>query len=322
MRASIYGAVHTVWRQRRFWPFVLLVSDYTRTEKWQLHQFPRSNLLKLTESLMMCLLYLRVNYHSSSWSMSGDEMKQSTVCEATRTLRNDNDNDSVMPDAIYQWLNFTLRWRHNGSDGVSNHQPHDCLLNILFRRKSKKTSKLRVTGLWTGNSPVTGEFPAQRASKAENVSIWWRHHEYRVKSWSYSNGILVYSDFIKDCNLYWSRNVVIWTIVLTLATFEVTSLKTPVAAIDENVVNINSYMYQCTGVLIIFGLNPCLNAHWNCNEHIQLKGKIYHILTHLPLDKTSAGDILGCIFVNEKFCILTKLKFILKGPNDNNPASF
>ena len=29
--------------------------------------------------------------------------------------------------------------------------------------------------LW-GNSPVTGEFPAQRASNAENVSIWWRHH--------------------------------------------------------------------------------------------------------------------------------------------------
>ena len=40
----------------------------------------------------------------------------------------------------------------------------------------KKTSKLRVTGLCEWNSPVTGEFPAQRASNAENVSIWWRHH--------------------------------------------------------------------------------------------------------------------------------------------------
>ena len=27
-----------------------------------------------------------------------------------------------------------------------------------------------------GNSPGTGEFPAQMASNAENVSIWWRHH--------------------------------------------------------------------------------------------------------------------------------------------------
>ena len=55
--------------------------------------------------------------------------------------------------------------RHNGD--VSNHQPHDCLLNRLFTRWSKKTSKFRVTGLCVGNSPVTGEFPAQNASNAE-----------------------------------------------------------------------------------------------------------------------------------------------------------
>ena len=71
----------------------------------------------------------------------------------------------------------TLRWRHNGRDSVSKHQPHDCSLNRLFRRRSKKTSKLRVTGLCAGNSPLTGEFPAQMASNAENVSIWWRRHD-------------------------------------------------------------------------------------------------------------------------------------------------
>ena len=57
----------------------------------------------------------------------------------------------------------TLQWRHNGRDGVSNHQPHDCLLKRLFRRRSK----LRVTGLCAGNSPVTGEVPAQRSSNTE-----------------------------------------------------------------------------------------------------------------------------------------------------------
>ena len=46
-----------------------------------------------------------------------------------------------------------LHWRHNDHDGVSNHQPYGCLLNRLFRRRSKKTSKLRVTGLCVGNSP-------------------------------------------------------------------------------------------------------------------------------------------------------------------------
>ena len=72
---------------------------------------------------------------------------------------------------------LSLRWRHNDHAGVSNHKPHGCLLYRLFRRKSKKTSKLRVTGLCMGNSPGTGEFPAQMASYAENVSIWWRHYD-------------------------------------------------------------------------------------------------------------------------------------------------
>ena len=70
----------------------------------------------------------------------------------------------------------SLLWLYNGLDGVSNHQPNVCWLKRLFRRRSKETSKLRVTGLCVGNSPGTGEFPAQRASNAENVSIWWRHH--------------------------------------------------------------------------------------------------------------------------------------------------
>ena len=66
----------------------------------------------------------------------------------------------------------------NGRDGASNHRRLDCLLIRLFRHRSKKTSKLRVTGLCEGNSPVTGEYPSQWASIAENVSIWWRHHGY------------------------------------------------------------------------------------------------------------------------------------------------
>ena len=70
-----------------------------------------------------------------------------------------------------------LHRRHNGRDSVSNHQPHDCLLNRLYRHRSKKTSKLRVTDLCVGNSPGTGEFPVQMASNAENVSISWRHHD-------------------------------------------------------------------------------------------------------------------------------------------------
>ena len=74
----------------------------------------------------------------------------------------------------------TLQWRHNERDRVSNHQPHDCLLNRLFRHRWLKSSKLRITGLCAGNSPGTSELPAQRASNAENVSIWWRHYDKAI----------------------------------------------------------------------------------------------------------------------------------------------
>ena len=50
-------------------------------------------------------------------------------------------------------MNPTLQWHPNGRDGVSNHQPHQCLLNCLFGHISKTTSKLRVSGLCAGNSP-------------------------------------------------------------------------------------------------------------------------------------------------------------------------
>ena len=72
-----------------------------------------------------------------------------------------------------------LRWRNNERDGVSNHRRLDCLLNCFFRCRSKTTSKLRVTGVCGGNPSVTGGFLSQRASNAENVSIWWRHHDKR-----------------------------------------------------------------------------------------------------------------------------------------------
>ena len=66
-----------------------------------------------------------------------------------------------MPYFIMRLLRsiLTLEWRHNGRDGVSNHQPHHCLLNRLFRRGSKKhqssASLAFVLGIhrWPVNSP-------------------------------------------------------------------------------------------------------------------------------------------------------------------------
>ena len=98
-----------------------------------------------------------------------------------------------------RYWTLPLRWHHDGNDSVSNHQPQDCLLNRLFRRRSKKTSKLRVTGLCAGNSPGTSEFPAQMASNTENVSIWWRHHGSTdfLACWKPNWNSLYHDDVIK-----------------------------------------------------------------------------------------------------------------------------
>ena len=71
-----------------------------------------------------------------------------------------------------------LQWRHNDHDDVSNHQPHGCLLNRFFQVEIKE--KIKAPRHWPlcGKFTGTGEFPAQMASNAENVSIWWRHHGY------------------------------------------------------------------------------------------------------------------------------------------------
>ena len=77
---------------------------------------------------------------------------------------------------------ISLQWRHNGHDGVSNHQPHNCLLNRLFRRRSQKTSKLRVTDLCTGNSPVNSphKWPVTRKMFPLDDVILWRSGNLRM----------------------------------------------------------------------------------------------------------------------------------------------
>ena len=98
----------------------------------------------------------------------------------------------------YWPIHIPLQRRHNEHNGVSNHQPHDCLLKRLFRRRSKETSKLRVTGLCAGNSLVTSEFPAKWARNAENISIWWRH---------YALGLIVSPALRIDTTMNWSNDI-------------------------------------------------------------------------------------------------------------------
>ena len=55
-----------------------------------------------------------------------------------------------------------LQWRHSERDGVSTHRRLHYFLNCSFMRRSKKTSKLHVTGLCEENPPVTGGLPSHK----------------------------------------------------------------------------------------------------------------------------------------------------------------
>ena len=66
-------------------------------------------------------------------------------------------------------FHIALQLRHNERESFANDWCLDCLPKRLFRRRSKKTSKLRVAGLCEGNPQVTGGFLSQRASNAEDV---------------------------------------------------------------------------------------------------------------------------------------------------------
>ena len=105
-----------------------------------------------------------------------------------------------------------LQWRHNERDGVSDHQPHDCLLNRLFRRRSKKTSNLRRTGLCAENSPVTGEFSAQMVSNVKNIYLMTS--SWTTISWNlpwngerHFNMVLRRNDMIKSVLNVWVNGI-------------------------------------------------------------------------------------------------------------------
>ena len=74
-------------------------------------------------------------------------------------------------------VSTTLHYNDVTVSTIASQSPASRLFIWPFiRAQIKKISKLRVTGPWAENSPVTGEFPAQKASNAENLFIWWSHH--------------------------------------------------------------------------------------------------------------------------------------------------
>ena len=108
-----------------------------------------------------------------------------------------------------------LHWHHNDHDGVSNHQLHGCLLNCLFRCRSKKTSKLRITGLCEGNSPglenslhkgpvISGKcFHLMTSSWGIHLSLMDSSHKGPVMQIHYAFYLLIVWTPCKQCSYQW-----------------------------------------------------------------------------------------------------------------------
>ena len=123
---------------------------------------------------------------------------------------------------------FALQWRHNECDGVSNHQPHDCLLNRYSRSRSRKTSKLRVNGPCERihRSPVNS--PHKGPVTRKNVSIWWRHHGQRYSPWwmFLFNTLSMCAQVLFSIYLSYTRRI-FWWIDINLHICEIDTLQQP-----------------------------------------------------------------------------------------------
>ena len=132
----------------RYWPFVRGIhpSPVNSPHKGQWRG-----------ALMLSLISARI----SGWVNNGD------AGDLRRHRAHYDVTVMILLHYIFTHMELDLGW---------NTGYFDCLLNSLFRRRSNKTSKLRVTSYYEENPPLTVGFPSQRASNAENVSIWWHHH--------------------------------------------------------------------------------------------------------------------------------------------------
>ena len=81
--------------------------------------------------------------------------------------------------------NVSIWWRHH--DGFNYLFPASLLFTQPFIQKQIKEN-IKAPRHWPlcGEVTGTGEFPAQRASYAENVSIWWRHHDKMIQGHLYT----------------------------------------------------------------------------------------------------------------------------------------
>ena len=91
--------------------------------------------------------------------------------------------------AYSDWLHSkSLQSRHNVCDGVSNHQPHDCILNCLYKAHIKEN--IKAPHHW----PLWGEFTGDRW--IPRTKGQWREKSLHLMTSSWFKGMRFYMNNI------------------------------------------------------------------------------------------------------------------------------
>ena len=141
---------------------------------WKKHMF-----IEFT-SQMFVMIYLR----HTCMNTQPDGGVLSVKCICPPTYSDQHYNDFIMSAMVSQITSLTIVYStvYSGAD-------------------QRKKTKLCVTGLCKGNTPVTGEFPAQRAINAKNVPIWWHHYELCLWD-SYNSACIISPKCIANYSIY------------------------------------------------------------------------------------------------------------------------
>ena len=83
--------------------------------------------LKNVGKCMQCMVYMMTSSNGNIFGITGPLCGEFTGHRWISVTK-----ARVAELWFFLWSAPSLRWRHNERDSVSNHQPHDCLLNRLF----------------------------------------------------------------------------------------------------------------------------------------------------------------------------------------------
>ena len=166
----------------------------------------------------------------------------------------------------FRHFNFTLRWRHSGRDGVSNHQPHDCLLNSLLRKHQSPTSLAYVSGIhrWPVNFPHKGPVTL-KMFPFDDVIMWYildpcrqknvLAHNITPTSTQSSRFIFcVFTMSICISSLYLPQSNICWNMIFSNERHRVYSMWSKAADRQSSQLWLNKF--HLSGVLIMKQLRP------------------------------------------------------------------